>query len=317
MKKSLIILIALLLVGCSNSNIQEDRPLSIVCPSGAPSLAFYNYVDSDYFNTADAQNIIAELNSESGSDIVVIDTISGIRTLNKGAKYELAATITFGNFYIVSTGIDDNDVMEESDYIVLFSQNGTPDIIFHYIYGDSLDSNIHYVGNVSDALGCVNSGINIMDDEKDPNEDGYVEYVMIAEPALTMALSKNENARVYANIQDLYYEKTNCQMVQASVFVSKRLSHKKVNEFLNSLENDIDSLLAKPSLFSNKMNEVGLSDSEIKDIFSIANSKIAEKVLSNNSIGLGYKYAYDNKENIDNFVMLYDLTETNNEIYFK
>lgn len=315
MKKILTLLLCLTLFGCSNDN-HENRPLSIVVPSGAPSLAFYNELNNSSFNTGDAQSILPELKSDNGSGIIVIDTVNGIKALNTGANYKLAATITFGNFYIAATGNDENGVMEDGDYIVVFSQGATPDLIFHYIYGNDLDSNLHYVQAVSDASTCLIKGINITDDYKNADDKPYVDYVMIAEPALTAALSQNKNASVYSNIQEEYVKKSQgLQMIQASVFVSNKLSDSQINEYLNSLENIINALLKEPSLFSNATSE--LEDTEVKEIFGIPNSKIALKVLENNSIGLGYKKAYDNKDAIDTFVSIFGMEETSEEIYIK
>lgn len=314
MKKILVILLSLLLFGCAAPK-QEDK-LSVVVPSGAPSLAFYNQLDNERFNTGDAQSIMPEFISDNGSDIIVIDTVNGIKALNAGSKYKLAATITFGNFYIASTGIDDNGVMDDGDYIVLFSQGATPDLVFHYIYGNSLDSNIHYVQAVSDASACLIKGVNISDEDKTVDEAAYVDYVMIAEPALTAALSKNEKASVYANIQDEYTNKSGgLSMIQASVFVSDRLSSKQINNYLSNLKNSVNELLNNNKLFAEAVNS--LSDDEVKEIFGIPNAMIATKVLSNNSIGLGYKDAYDIKNDIDAFVSVFGLEDTNEEIYFK
>lgn len=311
MKKILVVLL-LLLCGCSSDNGE----LSVVCPSGAPSLAFYNELHNDSFHTGDAQSILPELKSDVGSDIVVIDTVNGIKALNAGANYKLAATITFGNFYIASTGIDDNGIMEDGDYIVLFSKGATPDLIFHYLYGNEMESNIHYVSAVSDASACLIKGINISDDQRTIDEDPYVEYVMIAEPALSVALLKNDKASIYLDVQEEYMNKSDgLFMIQASVFVSNRLSNEIVDEFLNSLENNINSLLDNPNLFIEETSE--LSDDEIKDIFGVPNGKIASKILSDNSIGLGYRRSYEIKDTIDRMLNIFDVGKTNEEIYYK
>jgi len=313
MKKILVILMLVMLVGCVD---EQSENISIVVPSGAPSLAFYNELDNSEFHTGDASSIIPELKGENGSDIIVIDTVNGIKALNDGANYSLAATITFGNFYIASTGNDENGVMEDEDYIVVFSQGATPDLIFHYIYEDSLDANLHYVNAVSDAAACLIKGINISDDLRSIDEEPYVDYVMIAEPALTAAMAQNENISIYANIQDEYKLKTNNKsLIQASVFVSNRLSDKQINEYLDSLELDINTLLENSDVFSLATKE--LSDTEIKDIFGVPNSKIVSKVLYNNSIGLGFKRAIEIKDSIDQFVSIFGMDKTNEEIYFK
>lgn len=315
MKKIVSILLVLLLVGCA-VNKQEDKKLSIVVPSGAPSLAFYNELNNENFYTGDASSILPQMKGENGPDIVVIDTVNGIKAIGAGAQYRLAANITFGNFFVASTGNDGNGIMEDGDYIVLFSQGATPDLIFHHIYGNDFDSNVHYVQAVSDASACLIKGINISDADRTIDEEAYVDYVMIAEPALSLALSKNENASIYADIQDEYYNlNDNNMMVQASVFVSNKLSDEEVEAYLKKLSDDIETLLNNPDIFSKATSE--LTDEEIKDIFGIGNAALASKVLKNNSIGLGYKKAYDNKKTIDSYISLFGLTETNEEIYFK
>ncbi len=308
MKKLFCFIALLLLMGCSNTN--SNKELSIVVPSGAPSLAFYSEKDNPLFNTADASSIIPELMSDNGSDVIVVDTVNGVKAINSGANYSLAASITFGNFYLASTGNDEDGIMNEGDYIVLFSKGATPDLIFHYLFKDKYDSSIHYVSAVSDASACLIKGINISDDSS------KVDYVMIAEPALTMALSQNERASVYLDIQN-EYKKTSggMPMIQASIFVSNKLEKKDIENFLSKIKENINFILDNPNIFSDSV--VNMSDTEVKDLFGIPNSKIAYKVLKENSIGLGFIDAYNNKDNIDQYLSLFDIGETNEEIYFK
>lgn len=308
MKRILILLVLVLLTAC---NGKQEKQLSVVCPSGAPSLAFYSEIENKDFATATAANIIPELKGENGSDIIVIDTVNGIKALNDGSNYKIAATITFGNFYIASTGNDDNGIMDEGDYIVLFSQGATPDLLFHYLFGEKFDENIHYVNAVTEASACLISGTNIYDE----NGEARVDYVMIAEPALSVGLTKNENAKIYENLQESYQTKTDMVMMQASVFVSNKLSDKQISEYLDSLEQNINNLLQNPDLFKEACAD--LSDDEVKDIFGVPNANVATKVLKSNTIGLGYKKAYENKKDIDSFINLFGMAETDEEIYFK
>ena len=317
MKKVLLVLLILVMCGCTQNNELENiDDLSIVVPAGAPSLAFYNELNNNKFATADAASIMPELKGENGSDIIVIDTANGIKALNAGANYKLAATITFGNFYLAATGNDDDGIMNDGDYIVVFSQGATPDLIFHYLYGNDYDSNIHYVSAVSDASACLIKGINISDEERKIDEEPYVDYVMIAEPALSVALSQNQNASVYANIQEEYANKSkNHSMIQASVFVSNNLSEKQVYAYLEKLETSINDLLKNPSIFVEATD--GFADNEIKEIFGVPNKKLANKVLLDNTIGLGYQKAYDIKEDIDYFISLFGVEKTSEEIFIK
>ena len=42
--------------------------------------------------------------------------------------------LTFGNLYVVATGNDDNDHLDESDLIVGYGENLVPDLAFKAVY---------------------------------------------------------------------------------------------------------------------------------------------------------------------------------------
>ena len=258
-------------------------------------------------------NIVSMMTNKSDKDIVVIDTVSGIKAINKGAPYKIAATITFGNFYIASTGNDDNGVMETDDTIVLFGQNQTPDYIFHYLYGDIFDSNVEYVNNVQDAAKCLASGKNI-------TTGSTIDYVFIAQPVLYTILNNKDSltygkASVYKDIQEEYKNKTNnMPLIQASVFVNNKTSEKDIKKYLKTLEDKINDALDNPEVITSQSNS--LSDEELLALYGI-NLNVAKKVIeNNNSLGLGYKEAKENKEAIDTFVNLFNMGDTDEEIYF-
>ena len=146
MKKYLsLIAVAIALTACNNSNSgstdcscvpEYDRSvLSILTPTGAPALAFYNYSTNDNFETNGnpAKGIIPQMVSGQ-KDVVVLPTNAGIQAIrNKNANYQIAATITFGNFYLVSLNNDTNDQLDADDTILLFQKDNVPDKIFHYV----------------------------------------------------------------------------------------------------------------------------------------------------------------------------------------
>lgn len=291
----------------------DYNSLTIISPTGAPSLAFLSDADNPNFETnANASNIVAMMSSSSDKEVVVIDTISGIKAINKGAPYKLAANITFGNFYIAATGNDDNDVMDKGDVVVLFGQGITPDIIFHYLYADEYDENIEYVNAVSDAGKCLAAGINY-------ETGSIVDYVFIAQPILTNILSNSNNptydkASVYQNIQDKYQEKSGKQMIQASVFIKDDDYIIDKNDYLNYLKDNINKMLNDDAYVSSLLS--GKDKEEISAIYGIA-SDLIPFILKENLIGLGYKKAYDNKKEIDDFLSLFGIEETSAEIYLK
>ena len=319
MKKYFIPLIiaSMTLVGCnaknSSSEVKEfDRTsLSIITPTGAPALAFYNYAGLSNFETNSVPTNIVGIMAAGQKDVAVLPTNAGIQAIKgKNAPYQIAATITFGNFYIASMGNDADNEMNAGDKILLFQKGNVPDKIFHYVYGDAFDSSIYYVNAVSDAAAALIGG-SFTDTES--GESVVPNYVMVAEPVLTNVLSKKENVQVYADVQAKYKEKSgNKELFQASVFVKNTLEKELVTSFLSSLKDDIEGAIADPSKLSAGMAK----ESAAQEVFGVA-PQMAENVLKkNNGMGLGFKYAKENKDAIETFLALFDIKDLDEKIYF-
>lgn len=290
----------------------DRTSLSIITPTGAPALAFYNYAESSNFETnSNPQTGIIPLMVSGQKDVVVLPTNAGVQAIkNKNANYQLAATITFGNFYLVSMGNDTNNQLDAGDKILLFQQGNVPDKVFHYVYGETYDSNVYYVSAVSDAAAAANSGSFV---DATSGERIVPNYVMLAEPVLTTVLSKKENVTIYADMQAKYAEKSNnLPLFQASVFIKKTVERSKAEAFLASLKADIESAIATPTLMSAGMNKVA----EPQVLFGVA-PQMAENVLKkNNGMGLGFKNAKENKAAVNNFLQLFGIEGLNEEAYF-
>ena len=304
-----------MLTGCKSAEkiINEivSKDLEIVCPTGAPAYAFYNYANKSNFETNSApSNIVAMMSSASGKDVVVIDTVSGIKAIKNGAPFKLAASITFGNFYIASTGNDENETMDADDTIVLFGEHQTPDLLFHYLYGNAYDDTIEYVTNVQDAAKCLISGKNAI-------TGSSVDYVFVAQPVLFNALQKNEKAKQFVNVQEAYQEKSGGkQLVQASIFVKNDEDKKgDIDNFLTSLKQDIAAEIENPDIIKDALS--GLSDDEVQAKYGVGVNAAVAVLKNNNGLGLGYKEGLQNKENIDSFISLFSLENTNEEIYYQ
>lgn len=306
MKKRYYLLCTLLLSSC---NVNHES-IKIISPVGGPALAFYNQVDNPNFETnSTPSNIVAMMNSSSDYDIVVIDTVSGLKAIENGAPFKIAATLTHGNFFIAATGNDENKTMDKDDTIVVFGQNQTPDLLFNYIYGS--DYNIEYVGNVQDAAKCLASGKNVI-------TKSTVDYVFMAQPALYSILN-NQNvptytkSYIYASIQELYNQKSNNNIVQASLFVNNNSNSKLVKSFLNELESGLNDLIESPDILSDYLD---FNNEQVNSIYGGNFEASIELIKNDNKLGLWYKNAKDNKENIDKFIKLFGLNETDQEIYF-
>ena len=308
--KNRIVLSTLLTLLLTTSCSSKNESIKVICPTGAPAVAFYNHFNDENFETNGVpSNIVSFMNEQSPYQIVVIDTVSGIKAINNGAPYRIHSSITFGNFFIASTGHDDNGVMDPTDKIVLFSQKQTPDLLFHYIFGNEFDSAIEYVTAVSDAAGCLASGKNAL-------TKSDVDYVFIAQPALFATLNNKEaptygKSGVYANIQDLYKSKSNNKsLVQASVFVKNNT--KNCDKYLATLESDINSVISDPSKITTTLGEFDAD--QVKTKYGIAPNAMKAVIANNNSLGLGFKKASENKEDINNFISIFGLGAIDDKI---
>lgn len=307
-KLALLTLTALALCGCNKTPV-DTSGLKIVCPTGAPAYAFYNHAQNNNFETnGTPSNIVAMMSSASGKDVVVIDTVSGIKAINNGAPFKLSSTITFGNFFIAATGNDDNRVMDDGDVIVLFGEHQTPDLLFTYLFGDTLDTNKQFVGNVQDAAKVLISGKNLVTGDN-------ADYVFVAQPVLFNALQKNPNASTYLNVQDAYKEKSGGKsLLQASVFIRDEVDQKVSKQFLEDLKKDIEKEIETPDVIAEALKD--LSAEEIASIYGVPAETAVAVLKDGNGLGLGFKKAKENKDNIDSFIELFGLDKTNEEIYY-
>ena len=305
----LLTLTTLMLCGCQGKAV-DTSDLKIICPTGAPAYAFYNHSQNKNFETNNTpSNIVAMMSSSSDKDIVVIDTVSGVKAIKNGAPFKLASNITFGNFFIAATGNDDDAKMNDGDVIVLFGEHQTPDLLFSYLYGTSFDTNKQFVTNVQDAAKVLITGKNFVTGDT-------ADYVFIAQPVLYNALAKNPNASKYIDIQEEYSKKSGGkEMLQASVFIKDTVEQKVGKQFLEDLNNDIDNALKDPTVIVEALKN--LSEEEVASIYGVDPTIVSNVIQDNNGLGLGYKKAVDNKQNIDSFLSLFDLGETSEEIYYK
>ena len=323
MKKLLTLIAAVtLLTSCgtpkasSKEGAKEyDRStLSVITPTGAPALAFYKYANQTNFetNANPAEGIIPQMVTGK-KDVVVLPTNAGVQAIvNKKAEYQIAATITFGNFYLLSMNNDENKTLDANDTILLFQKGNVPDKVFHYVYGNDYDANVHYVSAVSDAAAAVNAG-QFVDAESGKNV--IPNYVLLAQPVLQTVLTKNADKgyAVYADMQAKYKEKSdNKALFQASVFVKTSVNKDTAKAFLESLKADINNAVNNPDVINDSLKDV----TEVQTVYGIAPAMATAVTKNNNGMGLGFEYAKDNKAAIETFLKLFNIEGLNEEVYF-
>ena len=323
MKKLFIPTIPLLALCLTSCNQVKYPGLKIACPSGAPALALYDaFNDTNVEINGDATNIAGYLAKDSEKDIVIAPTnLLVSKVIKDEAPFKIAAVITFGNFYIASTGNDDNDTFDKDDYIVLFQQNGLPDKLFKYVYGTDF-YNLNYVSSVKDAVACLKEGTNSGDN------NASVDYVLVAQPALTPALQAAKNNRpevadkikVVKDVQEDYTTKTgDNSFTQASIFVKNTSDENQVtviNNFLDEIKANIEKILVDQSDLDAKLSK--LEDTQIASVFGATNLTILKKVVKENSLNIGFKEAKEEKAAIDKFLINLGFTsaETSESLYW-
>ena len=304
MKTRNLLFIPLLLTGCS----MNESEFSIMVPSGAPAVCFASFLGYSNFevNSGAASNILAQMVNEN-VDVAVLPTNAGVQGIVKqNLNYQIAATITFGNLYIASTGLDEDDVMGPDDYVVAFQKGQVPDKILQSVY--DLGSAVNYVESAQEAAMCLKKKANPFD------ENHPVEYVLMAEPALTKLKNSGTSFEIYSSIQDEYKTKyAGQQIFQASIFVRKSLDHDAVVNFLSRVKSYVNVLKDNPKTLDNckAVNE------NADRILGIELESAKQSISEDNRLGIGFEYAHEHKSEIDTFLKLWNMSDTNEEIYFK
>ena len=310
-------LLALTLTGCTDNKDKSDCSdgckiftttpieLKIACPNGAPALSLYGHLSEENVEIIAADIVQGYMTDTANKDIVILPTNFGIKQIvTDHVNFKIAATVTFGNFYLLSTGADEDSTLNNGDKVLAF-QKPVAGKIFEYVYSD-LTLDIVYKANAK----LVNDQI------IEPTETFDYDYVLLAEPFVSQIINLKENYSVYSNIQEQYALKSGGKSIaQASIFVKNTADQEKAKNVLSTLKKDIDKLLSDSSylLSATKNLEVPFVTSKIQGTPEFVKSLID----NNNSIGIGYKNAFDNKDNIDAFLQTLGMGQTSEEIYFR
>lgn len=308
MKKiSLLLLLPLLLAGCSEKELDPDiqmhvdGTLSIMTPTGAPAVVFSAFIkDSKYEPSSNPQTIIAQMTDEN-VDIAVLPTNAGVQQIvKKGLNYKIASTITFGNLFVVSSGTDDDGVMDAFDNIYLFGKDSVPHKIYKSVYGIDVPED-HFKNTSADIKTMIEMN------------DSY-DYALIAEPDLSSLQSKGKEVAVYSNVQTDYKTAFGGQEIfQASIFVRNDLVKETVDSYLSEIQRYSGILKDSPEV----LNKIVEAEPQASSILAIDVNAAISSIKNGNKLGIGFKYAYQHKTEIDTFLQIFGMGATSEEIYYK
>lgn len=290
--------LALLLAGCGGQS--EDRSeIKFITPTGAPALAFYDQGNNENYTTNSMPtNVAAEL-QKNDYDAIVFDAVNGLTSIKKNnANYKLAKIITAGNFYLAcidnekSTKTPDENgnypLPGENDIVYSFGQGLNPDKVYSTLCEKhwKIENTAKYVSGVTDAQAILKTGKQGTD---------VVDYVFIAEPALT-AVMNNKEAETYGkvhivkNIRQEWKDFSGQDgLVQAGLFVHKNAIENKpskLKEFITRLNSSIKLAITNPDSVAQAMNSYGNLSEQVSRFGFNANIVKAVQKDGRNGFGL-------------------------------
>lgn len=209
-KRIIMILLSLMLfTGCSSQ--QEVVSLRVLCPQGAPSLAFLNCegISMDYTEGSDA--LVAELGSKDGAyDVVVAPINVGMKLIaSHQSDFDLAGVLTWGNLYLIGS----KDGLNDTGSLALFGEGAVPGKIYELA---NIDTTLTptYVGSAPLVSAQLLSG--------------QATVGLLPEPLATATIAKAKaqglHLEMVADLQKAYQETTGSSeegYPQAAVFVRK------------------------------------------------------------------------------------------------
>jgi len=233
MKKILILLLVIMLVGCSSK-----EKITIMVPYGSPQMSQLYLQDNNKNYESNvvigADPLVAAFGSSS-HDVIFAPINLGAKMFQSKEDYFLLGVVTWGNYYLVSN-VEISEFSElDGKNIIVFGRNQVSDILMLYLESAyQIDITITYVDSLSTAT--AHSIANPTD------------IVMVAEPSFS--LLKQRNSSIYSiDLQAAYRSVSSSEYFpQAGVFVHRRVSNMDRQQIILDLIKSIENLNSQESV---------------------------------------------------------------------
>lgn len=282
LKSLLCFLLAFMIVGCGKTN-DESKTIKILCPTGAPSLAFVSEYKNitkegkiDFVDGSD--QLVAELSkADSEYDMIVAPINLGAKLIAGGqTDYRLKGVITWGNLYLVGTS---EDALKEKGDIALFGEGAVPQKIYSTV---NIETQLQPKYFQSATL------------VQQQLLSGKVKIGMLAEPLASATIAKAKQSglelSIVADLQKTYGEDG---YPQAAIFIKDNKNYdeliKGIDEFTN---NGYDGL-------QEDLQDIGI------DQLGLPNVEIVVKSIERQNIH--YKEASQVSDQIKDFLKLFNI----------
>ncbi|HEY5525418.1 MAG TPA: MqnA/MqnD/SBP family protein [Clostridium sp.] len=257
-----------LLVGCQTKEESiVTKDIQVIVPDGLTSMAAAKLMKEkpeiaknynvNYSIEKSSENIVAQV-LKGEADIAVVPSNIAATQYNKDSGYQIAGTIGWGSFYLVSTEGDKTLEELKGQEIYNIGKGLTPDLITKAVIKDmgfdpDKDFNFSYVDGVAELAPLILAG--------------KTKYAVVPEPALSQVLSKNPNLKVIMNLNEEWKKKNDSQygFPQSTVIIKKDLikdDSKFVNEFLTKLEESCNFANESKDEMAAYSEEIGVSASK-------------------------------------------------------
>jgi NitT/TauT family transport system substrate-binding protein len=277
----------LLLIGCQ---VEPKQVVSILVPTGAPSVLFVDMMENSELATVDVVNgvdpIMSEFLNPSQSYDMIVAPIVSVTKLQMESKtpYKLVGIVSWGNLVIL--GPQDLDL--NNSKLGIFAPMGIPGVISrHLLEKEGINVEVQAVPTMADAMALY--------------VGGHVDAVLMAYP-MAQTIIEKQNAHILIDIQELYEKHYNQENYpQAGIYVSENFynSHKsRIKDIMNQLTTTHNLNLNSPNRLSN------ISD-EIKT--KLMMETLQPIVQNYNSLGLLPYYSVEKLNELNQFLNLFDL----------
>lgn len=238
MKKIVLILLMVLLVGCAPLKSEKAK---IIVPNGTTYLGIGTLKNNDKYHIENVDGAIALktafVNNEY--DIIIAPLNLGAQLfVKKNSDYKLSAIITLGNNYIISKKPLNNISELQGKTILGFGEANTPDIVLKKaLLTNNIAAKIEYQNSINEVVPLF--------------IQGKYEYALAAEPVITK-IKEDKKIELYVLNLNEYVD---FSVFQAGIFV-KDNSLINIEKVLKDIKNNIKYMNNNPKDYAKEI--VGL-----------------------------------------------------------
>lgn len=294
MKRTLILVCLMLLVGCTNKNSQTHT-IKVMAPYGAPSIVLMDQIKTkpDSVTLVGGTDVIlAELVCEDMEyDLIIAPINMGLSLISKGqSKTKLLAVVSWGNLYVVGKQGVLND---SNNTIAMFGKDAVPEKVANFTFDlQEIKAHQEYFASVLDAQAQLLTN--------------KVQAAMLAEPFVSKTLLDHPDLEIIKDLQEDYQGITGLQNYpQAALFVNKQAYDKNPKmylDYVDALAGYLKSINNNRTILSDDLNAVGTKT------LGLPESVIVDKAFDR--MNLDVVFAKDRKPEISKFMELFKLEVT-------